>query len=356
VKDELAERLLAKVMNWDAPEVATHVRNLQALATYKYDSYAGFRPGEKFMENLAVWLGQFDYEDRKNALRFVLENLVFMSRAEMDHAIEITYHEIIRPTILWRAAEELSLPPHMMRKAANTPVFRALERKVLVLGLADGAQLDRLRRSSPLSHEQFYLSPELGPEGIAGAVRALEVALKKLELPGPPLFRHVMLVDDFYGSGHTLIRKEGEAMKGKLVRARSHLDALIEQNALEPDAPVSVILYAASEQALAYIREQLESLGLRWELSCVQMIPNACKVTNPDILRICESFFDPILEDSHKGRAPYGYADARLPLVLHHNSPNNSVSIIWADTREVEGSAGRRALFPRYERHHRERP
>jgi hypothetical protein len=46
----------------------------------------------------------------------------------------------------------------------------------------------------------------------------------------------------------------------------------------------------------------------------------------------------------------YGYADCALPLVLEHNTPNNAIPILWAET---EGKLGEpmRPLFFRRDRH-----
>jgi len=44
--------------------------------------------------------------------------------------------------------------------------------------------------------------------------------------------------------------------------------------------------------------------------------------------------------------AKYGYGDCGLPVVLHHNTPNNSLALLWSyDDRAVRG------LFPRVQRH-----
>ena len=51
-----------------------------------------------------------------------------------------------------------------------------------------------------------------------------------------------------------------------------------------------------------------------------------------------------------------GFGGFALPVVLHHNTPNNSVGQLWADTSERNDGANRRALFPRRERHNPERP
>jgi hypothetical protein len=62
-------------------------------------------------------------------------------------------------------------------------------------------------------------------------------------------------------------------------------------------------------------------------------------------------YYDPDIYDEHfaKGGAPdarYGYADCGLPLVLHHNTPNNSVALLMS----YEGLKFR-GLFPRIQRH-----
>jgi hypothetical protein len=61
-------------------------------------------------------------------------------------------------------------------------------------------------------------------------------------------------------------------------------------------------------------------------------------------------YFDEDADDEHgkigKTSKRYGYADGRLPVVLAHNTPNNSVYILWAeDVHRVRG------LFPRVSRH-----
>ena len=42
----------------------------------------------------------------------------------------------------------------------------------------------------------------------------------------------------------------------------------------------------------------------------------------------------------------YGFAACGLPLVLHHNTPNNSIALLWSYE-----DAEYRGLFPRIQRH-----
>jgi hypothetical protein len=72
MRDILAERLLARVMEWGIEDVARERPDLQALAAFKYDEYQQFSPGMRFLESLAVWLNQFESrEERELAYDFV---------------------------------------------------------------------------------------------------------------------------------------------------------------------------------------------------------------------------------------------------------------------------------------------
>jgi hypothetical protein len=48
MRDELAEALLAKVMNWSDEEKARERPILQDFARYKYDEYQQYAPGRRF--------------------------------------------------------------------------------------------------------------------------------------------------------------------------------------------------------------------------------------------------------------------------------------------------------------------
>ncbi len=209
MRDRVAERVLANVVDWNAAEVAKYGRQLQLLAAHKYDSYEGYRPGVKFLENLAGWLHQFDsIDDRRAVMRFVLEDLIFISRAEMDHLIETVYPDFIRPMLIERAAAQLGVSRFAVRRVVESDEFRQMQRRTLVLGLSDGARIDRLRRSSPsLSHEQIFLATDIGDKTIEGALKRL----RDVTRDDDARFEQVLLVDDFYGSGQTLLREAEDA-------------------------------------------------------------------------------------------------------------------------------------------------
>jgi hypothetical protein len=359
MRAELAERVLARVMEWDETEVRGRVQQLQALAGHKYDEYGGYQPGVQFLESLASWLFQFDPARREAAVEFVLKRLVFISDAEMDHLIAVAYPDLIRPLLAGRVAADLDVPRYRIRYITSSTAFRALQRRTLVLGLSDGAKLDRLRRASKeLSHEQFHLVATMPPKVVADMRNELQKALGKLGCDEPNTFRHILLVDDFAGSGFTLIRKSDVGFEGKLPKMRDELDRLRTEGAVPADVQVSVLLYIASDQAITHVRNCLAEAGMEWQLLVVQPLESRFRVdaTDPGMVELCRDYYDPVVTDEHKGEATLGFRDAALPLVLSHNTPNDSVCLLWADTTERPDSRRLRALFPRYERHHPDRP
>lgn len=358
MKDDLAEDLLGKVMEWQGPQLAEFGPQLQALADYKYDEYGTFRPGEHFLESLGRWLWQFEtLEERRTAFDFVMKRLVFVSDAEIEHAIELVYRDIVRPLVRDQVAKALGIPRHRVRKLTTDPLFKSFQRKLLILGLSDGARLDRLRRASPeLSHEQFALVPTPSREEVSGMCGKLAKALEELKLAGDAKFNHVLLVDDFTGSGFTMIREEDGGFGGKLVKVKKHLDELSTQGLLEADTDVTVVTYVASEAAERWIVDHLSRVEIRWTFHAIQRLPDSSRVMDPAMEALCAKYYDSALEDKHKGNAVLGYRDSRLPLVLTHNTPNNSICLLWIDTSELPGTLRRHALFPRYERHSANRP
>lgn len=363
MKDELAGQLLDRLLEWTPSEQARWIADLRRLAAYKYDHYEGFAPGERFFESLARWLDQFqDPAERRRLVEFIRTELVFISRDELNHAIACVYPDYIKRDLVATVADELGDQAHRIRTIVASDEFRTLRRKTLYLGLSDGARLDRLRRASPeLSHEQFWLSPELGAHAVDTMAEKLGEAIEKQGLTGPAQFRRVVFVDDFYGSGSSLLhRKEDGSWGGKLSRAREHLDGDLRSGdspLLTESVDVTVVIYVASAKAEEHIRTTLEAFEPSWRLHVVLPLPADLPVLDDSLRSMCEWFFDDVLIDEHKKeRVPFGYKAAALPLVLHHNTPNNSISILWADSVGRVGGQNRHALFPRYERHHVDRP
>ena len=366
MRDRLASRLLARVMGWDPETLAAERPVLQALASYKYDSYQQFAPGMRFVASLAVWLNQLDPEDRPAAYEFARRRLVFVSGSEIEHLVGVAFRDHVRPFLIKTAAERAGLSRYAVGPIVASQKYRRVLRETLYLGLSDGARVDVFRRSGApgVVHEQvaatYQLSSEKASDMRAELASDLEADLADAQ------FKTVVLLDDFSASGKSYLRRDVDgAYKGKVARV---LKSLFEANGefrrtglVDPDdVRVCLLLYVATNVA----RGRLEELVHEWleahgrtetvfEVIVVQTIPDQVRVTaerDPELLPILERHGEEIEVDRHhqEGRheRPYlGFDEGALPVVLVHNTPNNSVRLLWQDEGDVRG------LFPRVSRH-----
>lgn len=357
MRDALAERLLAGVMQWTPADVARERPILQALALLKYDEYQQFSPGMRFVESLGAWLEQFEAEERPIAYEFIRSHLIFLSEAEMAHFAAIAYPDFVRPRLLSLAASMESLPPYRVAEVIRRPKFAHLQASTLFFGLSDGARIDQFRRSNrELSHEQILPNYELSPE----RVRDLQLWLTQHD-PHNPVAGAIVLVDDFAGSGLSYVREEAGVLKGKIVKFLQRLVSGEEWTALtQGNPPVFVALYAATEQAIEHIegyRERLLSeFSISVELMVVQILRHEMCIKRGSAAPfsgLVEKYYDPVEETDHTALGgsdvKYGFAGCGLPLILHHNTPNNSLFLLWVENSEVV-----RPLFQRFSRHRRE--
>ena len=87
-------------------------------------------------------------------------------------------------------------------------------------------------------------------------------------------------------------------------------------------------------------------------------IPTPTRPGDGPIADMCGRYYDDELFkrlEKHCGEAgqtdmKYGYADCALPLILEHNTPNNSIPMLWAETAGRLGKA-MYPLFLRRDRH-----
>jgi hypothetical protein len=357
MRDPLAERLLANVMAWTPEDVARERPVLQALAALKYDEYQQFSPGMRFVESLALWLAQFESMDERNAAyAFVLSRLVFLSHAEMAHFSAIAYPDMIRPLFIEQAAKDAMLPPFRVSQILGTEDFKRLEGSSLFFGLSDGARVDLFRRSNKeLSHEQIFTGYEISEE------KVLDIRDQLNKRGHTDVVPTLVLLDDFTASGTSCLTADGEQAKGKLARFVTRLEKSEEWKTVVsfPRTRLVVLFYVATAQALANIEGGADVLrtahGINITVLCVQHIAGDLSLnashTEP-VVELIKKYYDPSAKDKHPewgGDVPFGYKDGGLPLVIHHNTPNNSVFVLWAEDSDTV-----RPLFPRVSRHRRE--
>jgi hypothetical protein len=369
MKDALAERLLAQVMGWTQEDVARERPDLQAMAAYKYDEYQQFSPGMRFVESLALWLSQFGSSREKQvAYDFVKKRVIFCSAAELSHLVGMAYPDYIRPLLLRKAASEAGYDKRQVAKVAGSIGFKVLQRQCLFLGLSDGARIDVFRRCNrQLSHEQIWQTYEIPGERVDNLLAELVSDIGAL-LGGPVpeemrQFRTIVLLDDLSASGLSYLRQEdnGEfgGKIGKFHRSITTAGSPVARLVDIQRVSILIVLYMATEKAsrhLAGISTAMwEPLGVNHSILVVHPLGSEICLGPGDgapIEELLNAYYDPAIEDEHtrKGNTDlkYGFAGCGLPLVLSHNTPNNSLYLLWAESERL------RALFPRVSRHRKE--
>ena len=371
MQQDLAETLLAKTMGWDDATKATERARLELFAAYKYDQYQQFAPGRRFLESLALWLRQFKKEEeREIAYEFVRDRLVFISNDEMNSLVDLAFPTIVRPILLRDAAKAEGVSDFRRKAIADSESYRCLQRQTLVLGLSDGARTDRFRRvnAQSMSHEQVFhaydVSDKKAGDMAAKLKRDLRRVLDREPTPEEARFRYVVLLDDFSASGLSYLRIDEESGNWagkipKIVEQLSHPNGLGHCIA-DDNVRVLVVLYIGSEQAIEHIEESLQGISFEKgtvELKVVFALGHDFRLDPGNdaalfgLLRKHE-YFDELADDEHaavgKTTMRLGFANGKLPLVLSHNTPNNSIYVLWAeDGHRVLG------LFPRASRHKR---
>lgn len=340
---------------------------IQLLTDLKYDHYQGFRPASKFHIALINWIGQFEkLEERRVAYNFLKNQLIFISQKEMHHLVGLMMPTIDR-LMRKKIARDESI--HFYQTWLNEKAEERLEiyrRKTLFVGLSDGARIDVFRRynEGKISNEQVVPYSEISERKWMDLTeKELANWITKNNVKSPPLFEAVCLVDDFSGSGSSLIRKDAISgdWKGKVAKfCEDNLSRI--GRFLSEDCTIYIHHYLASSRAEKQIRTDIKSFAqscpqYSFVVSFSHVLPEGItlndQVTEKSLKDLIKIYYDPKIEDDHTGKNIwYGYKDCGLPLALHHNSPNNSIALIWAHSPKSSSSPTKiKPLFSRRKRH-----
>jgi hypothetical protein len=367
---QLALRVLGQIMDWDDNQANQEFRWLQLMGKIKYDGYEDYRAGVRFLESLARWLQQFEKSERAEAYKFIRERLIYVSPAEFQRLVQLFYPRTLEPLLVDRVARKLGIPAY--RVWVDMDARQALEnlkRRTLILALSEGARIDQLRRATLgiLSNEQFVGMTEVHED------KWKRVLSKLREDQGEgSRFEIICLVDDFMGTGTSFLRKEGGRWTGKLVRFKDvlHNEKFRLDDFVEPDWIILVHHYLGGPDANQVVERERKARNehdgnwvgdLRFEFGL--RLPESIKVNSARdaaFSLLAAKYYNSAIEDEHtaKGgveRIDFGYGACALPLVLEHNTPNNSMALLWADCpAQGEGLAKEpemRPLFRRRIRH-----
>lgn len=379
MNSNLANQLLASIMKWDAKTLVTERAVLEFMGSMKYDAYDRYMPGMRFMSSLVQWLDNIDEADRETAFRFVKERLVFISSTQMNYLVDLLYDSKIRRSLLKTATESAGLPSYMFANTSVQEQFEIAKRSSLVIGLSDGAHTDILRRSAGFNNEQVLTN--YYPDGIK-LKEMLEDLRKDEKMKGlsKPFFKRIFLIDDFTASGKSFIRysTDDHNYHGKLKKIidelcadnssadrdqkPEHLSYLLDPN--QDEIKIDILFCIATEKAEKNIREGLKGYieskktekQVNFDVHVVQLIEDKFSddiKKNPALKTLIKKdrhfISEAVMSKSYrvgKHNEPWlGFDECSLPIVLSHNTPNNSLPILWQDSEKFHG------LFPRISRH-----
>ncbi len=380
MNSNLANQLLASIMKWEAQTLASERAALEFMGSMKYDAYDRYMPGMRFMSSLVQWLNDIEEEDRDEAYKFIKEKLVFISSTQMNYLVDLLYDSKIRPILLDMATTETDMPSYKRSSQVVRNRFEIEKRSALVIGLSDGAHTDILRRSAGFNNEQVLTN--YYPDG-KKLKDMLDELRKDEKLKGieKPYFRRIFLIDDFTASGKSFIRydeSDGE-YHGKLKKIINELCTKNKKNnegkvdikhmsylldPLQEKIQIDILFCIATEKARTNIKSNLDdylkSVGwqdkVEFNIYIVQLLEDKLSndiKTDNDLVKVLkkEKHFveECVISKSYKvgkNDSPWlGFDECALPVVLAHNTPNNSLPIIWQDAERFHG------LFPRISRH-----
>jgi hypothetical protein len=370
MNEQLGLRLLGEIMGWDDSKSRSEFAWLRLMARMKYDGYRDFQAGMRFIESLACWLQQFQSsEERNTAYEFIRNELVYVGPAEMQTLVKQFYPRFVRTTLTQLTAKECQIKSYRILISQQAmSIFNRLNRKVLYMGLSDGARVDFVRRANigQINNEQIVIATQVSDDKWQDLLDNL-----RRDLGDPTAcFKMVYLIDDFMGTGTSFLRysKEKTKWQGKLIK---FLETQAKE-AFEQDWHLCVHHYIGTHKAQEVIKSRYEEstdylIQKGWIMDPAQIsfsfgtiLPSEMPINETasldSFIELTKKYYDPAIETRHTlvGGTTHiglGYGGCALPLILEHNTPNNSVALLWAETHGKDTSHAMRPLFRRRQRH-----
>lgn len=368
MKSAQARKLIGDLLDWSDDVATQEFHWLDLMARYKFDHYQGYGPGRRFYVTLLRWLTQFEPQDRGTAYRLLRNNLIFIGQAEMHHLVGLSGPMILRQ-MRCHVARLLGIPTYVVDEDPNAQRrLNLLQERTLYVGVSDGARIDVFRRynEGTISNEQVVPMAEISDTKWISLHKKLAERLSSQgHGEAAAEFEWVCLIDDFTGSARSSIwydeaESKWDGKVGKFVTSNLERDI----HKLAPKACIHVHHYLASAVARETIEQRVQAIGseyadLQFCSTFAYVLPNSVRLQeskDAELLSLLERHYDPSIENTHVGKDVWmGYKQCGLPLVLEHNTPNNSVAILWARSKDTPASTAMKTamspLFPRRQRH-----
>ena len=380
MNQDLGLKVLSQIMRWDDDRARKEFAWLKLMARLKYDGYRDFQAGMRFIESLVTWLQQFKQQERETAYEFVRRTLVYIGPGEMQRLVEQFYPSTVRDRLVRMVADECGIQPYrvLADKKARAAEKR-LRRQTLFMGLSDGAA----HRHDPPCQFGLAWQRAIRPgrtgryREMEGSARQSSQGLERSKCTIPLVY----LIDDFTATGTSFLRfdEEKREWKGKLIRFKDSVESARMapggDKLFEDDWELCIHHYMASQAAAYAIGTRLEKAKAAeifhkdWvremHISFGTILPpdlpiNVVPGRHDGFISLTQIDYDPTLRTKHTDiggvtHIGLGYGGCALPLVLEHNTPNNAVALLWAETdggvRGDGPAPAMRPLFRRRQRH-----
>lgn len=368
MKYELAESILKSTMeHWDNIKMTEEIKDIQIISEIKYDDYQQYTHGMRYIESLALWMRQFDTPEEKDCAYDLIKNkLIYISEEEMRQIVMCSYEMSMKKYLLEKT-REFCEKQNITEVEERKKIYRYFRRSSLFLGLSDGAHIDFFRRHYPdLSNEQVFIHYDFSKEKADDMKKEFQeekIVKDMKECYGKNIngdFDSFFLIDDFTGSGKSYIRKDSRGWHGKI---KNFFERLENTGFDAHNSSVHLILYIATEKSVSSILQQInlyttEKGYNKITIDPIQIVEPINWEDNSELKTLLLQNYEKNKKlekasyyDKHfkigEGIEPYlGFGDCSLPLVLYHNTPNNSLPLLWYSWEDEVN-----ALFLRISRH-----
>lgn len=368
-----AKQFLVQLMDWDELEATKRLQEMDLMSDIKYDSYDQFMPGIKFVGNFYLWLSQFkNLQERQLMYEFVRKYIIYINSNQVSYLIDLLYNTKVIPLIRSKVVDDFNakgakISKFNYKQLDNSAEFKSHKRKTLFIGLSDGSHIDIIRRNSYLDNDQVLTNYYPDDNKIEGLTKDL-ASSKEVEHDAVKKFESIVLIDDFTASGSSFIRKKADgSFGGKLPTFFETIEKSQKFKDLFTERfEIHLYFLIATNNSLGHIRNLLNEYmaahdNLTVEVDCVHMLGEEAKFTShtePEAAAMMNIISNPLyvnepaLTDAYKESYPdgnkdyhLGYKQCALTVVLNHNTPNNSMPIIWQP-----GRGGNDRLYPLFYR------
>ena len=283
---------------------------------------------------IADWLDNFAPsnpvapDERTHAL-FLLSNFMYFGSRQIRGLLRALYRDLYRYPITEaiRKANQDTLDSNVIE-----PLFKAQLQETRFLGVGNPSESG--------SHLLYYFRQENSlPKGLF--IHTHQVFSRPgggaLQLRDPTVTRYIF-IDDFCGSG-----KQGTEYSRDLVE---------DIRRLNPDAFVGYYVLFATAQGISKVRDEtvFNVAAAIYELDssfrCFSAQSRYFRTALPDIdqafcEQMCRGYGERMVDAAHA----LGFEDSQLLIGFHHNTPDNTLPIIWFDE---PGRVPWKPIFHRY--------